>query len=61
MNSSRSQKHLNYTMLCSMNDHTDVQRTTTSIHIGRVEKLLFSNIFLLLSATEELEKKKVSF
>ena len=32
---------------------TDVQRTTTNIHVGEVEKLIFSGVFLLLSATEE--------
>jgi hypothetical protein len=32
---------------------TDAQRTTTNIHIGGVEKLLLSCVFLLLSATEE--------
>jgi hypothetical protein len=29
------------------------QQTTTNIHVGRVEKLLLSGVFLLLSATEE--------
>jgi hypothetical protein len=51
-------------MLCSIDDRkgkhsakglrTDVQRTTTNIHVGRFEKLLFlvSSIFFF-SATEE--------
>jgi len=32
---------------------TDAQRTTANIHVGGVEKLLLSGVFLLLSATEE--------
>ena len=33
---------------------TDVQQTTANIHVGGVEKLLLSGVFLLLlSATEE--------
>jgi hypothetical protein len=32
---------------------TDAQRTTANIHVGRVEKLLLSDVFLLLHATEE--------
>ena len=50
-------------MLCSMDDRTgkhsakglrtDAQRTTENIHVGGVEKLLLSGVFLLLSATEE--------
>jgi hypothetical protein len=32
---------------------TDAQRTMANIHIGEVKKLLLSDIFLLLSATEE--------
>jgi hypothetical protein len=32
---------------------TDAQRTTANIRVGGVEKLLFSGVFLLLSATEE--------
>ena len=33
---------------------TDAQRTTTNIYVSRVEKLIFSDTFLLpLSATEE--------
>ena len=52
------------TTLCSMNDRTgkhsvkglrtDAQRTTANIHVGGVEKLLLSGVFiLLLSTTEE--------
>jgi hypothetical protein len=32
---------------------TYAQQTTANIHVGRVEKLLLSSVFLLLSATEE--------
>jgi hypothetical protein len=33
---------------------TDAQRTTANIHVGGVEELLLSSVFLLLlSATEE--------
>jgi len=32
---------------------TDAQRTTANIHVGGIEKLLLSGIFLFLSATEE--------
>jgi hypothetical protein len=32
---------------------TYAQRTTANIHVGGVEKLLPSGVFLLLSATEE--------
>ena len=33
---------------------TDVQQTTTNVHVGGVEKLLLSGVFLLLlSDTEE--------
>jgi hypothetical protein len=36
---------------------TDAQRTTANIHVGGVEKLLLSNVFLLLlSVTEEWER-----
>jgi hypothetical protein len=36
---------------------TDVQRTTTNIHVGGVEKLLLSDVFLLLlSIIEEWER-----
>jgi len=31
----------------------DAQRTTANIHVGGIEKLLLSGIFLFLSATEE--------
>jgi len=62
MNSSRSQNQT-YTTLCSMDDRigkhsakglrTDAQRTTANTHVGEVEKLLLSGVFLLLSATEK--------
>jgi len=32
---------------------TDVQQTTANIHVGGVEKLFLSVVFLFLSATEE--------
>jgi hypothetical protein len=32
---------------------TDAQRATVNIHVGGVEKLLLSGVFLLLSVTEE--------
>jgi hypothetical protein len=32
---------------------TDAQRTTVNIHVGGVEKLLLSGVFLFISATEE--------
>jgi hypothetical protein len=63
MNSFRSQNQT-YMTLCSMDDCTDkhsakglridAQRTTANIHVGGVEKLLVSGVFLLLlSSTEE--------
>jgi len=49
--------------LCSIDDRTGkhsakglrtyAQRTTVNIHVGEVEKLLLSSVFLLLSAIEE--------
>jgi len=32
---------------------TDAQRMTANIHVGKVEKLLLSGVFYLLSDTEE--------
>jgi hypothetical protein len=32
---------------------TDVQRTTANVHVGGVDKLLLSGVFLLLSTTEK--------
>ena len=32
---------------------TDAQRTTANIHVGGIEKLLLSGVFLLLSAIKE--------
>jgi hypothetical protein len=62
VNSSGSQNQT-CTTLCSMDDRTGkhsakslrtyAQQTTANIHVGRVEKLLLSSVFLLLSATEE--------
>jgi hypothetical protein len=32
---------------------TNVQRTTANIPVGKIEELLLSGVFLLISATEE--------
>jgi hypothetical protein len=32
---------------------TNAKRTTANIPVGRIEELLFSGVFLLLSATEK--------
>jgi hypothetical protein len=38
----------------SANDlRTNAQRTAANIHVGGIEELLLSGVFLLLSATEE--------